>query len=65
METRDRGQHPPKDTTEPVVALGKRARNRLAVEAQILRVARRHLVTDGAASLSLRAVAQIKATLTQ
>ncbi|WP_345505742.1 TetR/AcrR family transcriptional regulator [Terrabacter aeriphilus] len=38
--------------------LGKRARNRLAVEADILRVAREHLATDGAAALSLRAVAR-------
>jgi AcrR family transcriptional regulator len=38
--------------------LGKRARNRLAVEADILRVAREHLATDGAAGLSLRAVAR-------
>jgi len=42
----------------PVAALGKRARNRLAVEAQILRVARAHLASHGAASLSLRAVAR-------
>ena len=38
--------------------LGKRARNRLAVEADILRVARQHLATEGAAALSLRAVAR-------
>src|SRR3954447_8607671 len=38
--------------------LGKRARNRLAVEADILRVAREHLASDGAAALSLRAVAR-------
>src|SRR6478735_9140520 len=38
--------------------LGKRARNRLAVEADILRVARRHLASEGAAALSLRAVAR-------
>ncbi|TQM55112.1 TetR/AcrR family transcriptional regulator [Humibacillus xanthopallidus] len=38
--------------------LGKRATKRLAVEADILRVARQHLATDGAAALSLRAVAR-------
>ena len=38
--------------------LGKRARNRLAVEADILRVAREHLAMDGAAGLRLRAVAR-------
>ena len=44
---------------EPVPApLGKRAVKRLAVEADILRVARAHLATDGAAALSLRAVAR-------
>ena len=37
---------------------GKRARNRLAVEADILRVAREHLASAGAAALSLRAVAR-------
>ena len=42
----------------PAAALGKRARNRLAVEAEILRVARGHLASHGAASLSLRAVAR-------
>ncbi|CAN7146341.1 TetR/AcrR family transcriptional regulator [Terrabacter sp. LjRoot27] len=42
----------------PAAPLGKRARNRLAVEADILRVAREHLATDGAAALSLRAVAR-------
>jgi len=52
------------DRTEPILTLrppprlGKRARNRLAVEADILRVAREHLATDGAAALSLRAVAR-------
>ena len=46
----------PADT--PAAPLGKRARNRLAVEADILRVAREHLATDGAAALSLRAVAR-------
>ena len=38
--------------------LGKRARNRAVVEAQILTVAREHLATHGAAGLSLRAVAR-------
>lgn len=38
--------------------VGKRARNRRAVEADILRVARDHLASDGAAALSLRAVAR-------
>ena len=38
--------------------LGKRARNRAVVEAQILTVARAHLATHGAAGLSLRAVAR-------
>ena len=42
-------------STEP---LGRRARNRIAVEADILRVAREHLATSGAAALSLRAVAR-------
>ncbi|GAA2159367.1 TetR family transcriptional regulator [Humibacillus xanthopallidus] len=37
---------------------GKRARNRAAVEAEILVVARRHLATEGAAALSLRAIAR-------
>lgn len=46
---------PPPEAAAP---LGKRARNRLAVEADILRVAREHLATDGAAALSLRAVAR-------
>ncbi|GAA2740250.1 TetR/AcrR family transcriptional regulator [Terrabacter aerolatus] len=45
----------PDASAEP---LGKRARNRQAVEADILRVAREHLATDGAAALSLRAVAR-------
>lgn len=40
------------------LAPGKRARHRQAVEADILRVAREHLATDGAAALSLRAVAR-------
>jgi AcrR family transcriptional regulator len=42
----------------PGAKLGKRARNRRAVEADILRVARGHLATSGAAGLSLRAVAR-------
>jgi AcrR family transcriptional regulator len=37
---------------------GKRAQRRAAVEAEILRVARDHLATDGAAALSLRAIAR-------
>jgi AcrR family transcriptional regulator len=37
---------------------GIRARNRAAIEAEILRSAQRHLATDGAAALSLRAVAR-------
>ena len=50
--------HPVSPSDTPAVPLGKRARNRLAVEADILRVAREHLATDGAAALSLRAVAR-------
>ncbi|WP_076262967.1 TetR/AcrR family transcriptional regulator [Intrasporangium flavum] len=42
----------------PTETLGRRARNRLAVEADILRVAREHLASSGAAALSLRAVAR-------
>ena len=42
----------------PAEPLGRRARNRIAVEADILRVARAHLATSGAAALSLRAVAR-------
>ncbi len=38
--------------------LGPRARNRIALEADILRVAREHLATSGAAALSLRAIAR-------
>lgn len=37
---------------------GKRARNRAAVEAEILRVGREHLAAQGAAALSLRAIAR-------
>jgi AcrR family transcriptional regulator len=37
---------------------GIRARNRAAIEAEILESARRHLARDGAAALSLRAVAR-------
>ncbi|MBW8732310.1 MAG: WHG domain-containing protein [Terrabacter sp.] len=51
----DARAHAPADT--PPARLGKRARHRLGVEAEILRVAREHLATDGAAALSLRAVA--------
>jgi AcrR family transcriptional regulator len=51
---------PPSGTiaATPAEPVGKRARNRLAVEADILRVGREHLATDGAAALSLRAVAR-------
>ncbi|MFT4088131.1 MAG: WHG domain-containing protein [Gordonia sp. (in: high G+C Gram-positive bacteria)] len=42
------------DDTAP----GLRARNRAAIEAQLRVVARRHLARDGAAALSLRAVAR-------
>jgi AcrR family transcriptional regulator len=38
--------------------LGKRARNRVVVESRILSVAREHLATEGAAALSLRAIAR-------
>lgn len=58
METRGPGKNTPEDPAQPVASLGKRARNRLAVEAEILRVARQHLVSEGAAALSLRAVAR-------
>ena len=56
----DASAHAPADAPAdtPAGPLGKRARNRLAVEADILRVAREHLATDGAAALSLRAVAR-------
>jgi AcrR family transcriptional regulator len=37
---------------------GRRAQRRAAIEAEILRVAREHLATDGAAALSLRAIAR-------
>lgn len=43
-------------TTDPHP--GKRARRRAVVEREILRVARQHLATDGAAALSLRAIAR-------
>jgi AcrR family transcriptional regulator len=39
-------------------AAGVRARNRAAIEAEILRVGREHLARHGAAALSLRAVAR-------
>jgi AcrR family transcriptional regulator len=42
----------------PAEPLGRRARNRIAVEADIVRVAREHLAISGAAALSLRAVAR-------
>src|SRR5262245_66084203 len=38
--------------------MGVRQENRAAVEAEIIRVGREHLRTDGAAALSLRAVAR-------
>ena len=44
--------------TDAAPPLGKRARNRAVVEAQILAVAREHLATQGAAALSLRAIAR-------
>jgi AcrR family transcriptional regulator len=47
---------PARESTTP--ELGKRARNRAAVEAEILAVARRHLATEGAAALRLRAIAR-------
>lgn len=47
-------------TTEetPTRGAGKRARQRQAIETEILRVAREHLATEGAAALSLRAIAR-------
>lgn len=39
-------------------AVGKRQEARNRIEAQIVQVGRRHLVTDGAAGLSLRAIAR-------
>lgn len=42
----------------PEVAAGIRARNRAAIEAEILATAGRHLAEQGAAALSLRAVAR-------
>ena len=45
-------------TTNAAAQPGKRARNRAVVEAQILTVARQHLATQGAAGLSLRAIAR-------
>lgn len=38
--------------------MGKRAESRQKIEAQIIELGRRHLVTDGAAGLSLRAIAR-------
>lgn len=55
MDTSRRGDEA---SETPAADLGKRARHRIAVEADILRVARRHLASEGAASLSLRAVAR-------
>lgn len=51
----------PVTTPDPSTARGVpgiRERNRAAIEAEILTVARRHLAADGAAALSLRAVAR-------
>jgi AcrR family transcriptional regulator len=46
-------------TTQPdQTAPGLRARNRAAIDAEILRVAHAHLATDGAAGLSLRGIAR-------
>lgn len=45
-------------TQPPQAAPGIRARNRAAIQEEILRVARAHLATEGAAGLSLRAVAR-------
>lgn len=39
-------------------AVGKRQESRERIEAQLVEIGRRHLVTDGAAGLSLRAVAR-------
>lgn len=44
--------------TDTAAPLGKRARRRRQLESEILRVARQHVATDGAAALSLRAVAR-------
>ncbi|KUI20889.1 TetR family transcriptional regulator [Mycobacterium lehmannii] len=38
--------------------MGKRAESRQRIEAQIIELGRRHLVTDGAAGLSVRAIAR-------
>lgn len=63
METshpRHDGRDDGRDDVTPArgTAPGKRARHRLAVETDILRVARDHLAAVGAASLSLRAIAR-------
>jgi AcrR family transcriptional regulator len=44
--------------TEQTPVAGIRARNRAAIEAEIMRVAAEHLATYGAAGLSLRAIAR-------
>jgi AcrR family transcriptional regulator len=52
------GQSSSAGAATPAQVLGKRARQRRAIEADILRVAREHLATQGAAALSLRAIAR-------
>ncbi|WP_344061159.1 TetR/AcrR family transcriptional regulator [Terrabacter lapilli] len=59
----DRSSAPPAaEPTAPGAGVprpgGKRAQNRRAIEADILRVAREHLAHQGAAALSLRAIAR-------
>lgn len=55
----DAAEIPRGETTQPGgIRPGRRAQRRAAVEGEILRVAREHLATDGAAALSLRAVAR-------
>ena len=49
---------PTDHTAAPPAPRGIRARNRAAVEEEILEVGRRHLARDGAAALSLRAIAR-------
>lgn len=59
MESTDARPATPTPPTPPTTPTpGPRAAKRLAVEADILRVAREHLATEGAAALSLRAVAR-------
>jgi AcrR family transcriptional regulator len=53
----DRAQAAPY-LTVAAAPLGKRAQRRREIEASILRVAREHVATEGAAALSLRAVAR-------